>query len=1228
MAAEIVTWENLERTLNSPEVALLLPLKEELDNLLNIVRRARGPVAALQGREHTHLIRVNNATSHDHSANLSDKVRHDLLKDLSTLAYRADDLLDQILAFYRRTRLCRGRREGNERENQSRLVRQVCHAMARSTQEVRVFLSPSNQFIFSKKMAGHVEQIGQEIETLVRRLLDEPGSTNQPDQRDFQHIGSVEPDQYTVTGRGNDKNKIVKMLLQPLEYSKTNVSVICMTGLAGVGKSALAKYVYDDQKIKSHFDLRIWVQVSDITDEKEIIRGIVKSCTSQKSNYRNSEVHKIDMNPFRDLLGCRSTTIATSSLNNDTRDNETDIYERQLKRELREKLYLLILDDVCLKEWQCLRDLLAGGATGSSILMTTRSAGVADLVKREFVEAMAYPLEGLTENHSWILFKRRALAKDTFWDEQLRQSGFEIVDICKYVPFAIKLAASFLRGKTREEWLSFLEGLRLSRDQGQDIMKHVLHLSYSDLPPRLRACFEYCSLFPDDFTFNKHDLISLWLAQGYVDPDVHRDVEPDVDSGVDPQGPMSLQHAGEMYFMELSRRCFFEDVTTDDLGNILTCKMHHIVRKLASNFTTGVANTNVTDSGMIRITDPAAKHASVNCRSDSSLKLSPLTNNGPRLRTLIFVKEPDCDIKMDNLISNQLISTYRRLRVLDIHDIGVKELPDSICDQIHLRYLDVSKTESLDALPKSFTRLRNLQTLKLNSCPKLKLLAIDFGLLINLKRFEVDECESLTCMPLGMEKLQQLETLNRFVVGKEFSKETTPVGLKALSELKMLRGRLAIQFTGDWMTNIPEATQALCTKKNLVEVKISWAQRSSNAQVPLEEERKAQQTTLEKNLKPNKELKILSIEGYKGNGFPSWANIELTSSLPNLVIISIEGCGKCKYLPRFGELAHLKKLILRHMANVQFIEDIASLQSPILGNQEPVQECPFFPSLQELTLHNFYSLEGWQQEVALTEQTKTRSFPCLSKLRIWNCPKLISFPSFIGVADLDLRNVNHLLLTNCTKTEPTPKNKVHTRSLQIKGCVDLTDFWKVRRRFEGLPSLINFVIEGCDALISLAYDIGQITSLERLEISNCKVLDLSKVADTQSRVPCCLWSPWRNLKSLRHLRLRELPKMETLPDGLQHVKTLKTMWISACKSLESLPEWISSLTALQHLRIESCRALKRLPEGLKNVKSLMKVEIIECPELIERCREHTGDDWPKIKHARVLLHKSRRYGYV
>ncbi|XP_074276952.1 putative disease resistance protein RGA1 [Silene latifolia] len=1216
MAAEWVVWENLKRTLNEHEITLLLSFKEAFDRLRELVTTVN-----LEGLRSL-------VSSHDQGASddLSGSQMGERLKRLSTLLHEADDLLDQILTFVQRPRLCGGQRGGNGRENWNHLVQRVAHAMAITTQEVSLFVSSSNQLVFPKIMARRVKKVSDKIQDRVRQFANELDNTNQAGERRFQPIEWTGLAEESIIGRENDKKKIIDKLLQPPKDSMSQVPIIYMSGLPGVGKSALAKEIYEDVKVKSHFDLRMWIPVSNITDDTEIIREIVEACTKRKSNYSDnfqsphyysSRVDQNDMKSLRDLLGCQGSNVSAISPTSNTGQNEIDIYERRLRKEIKGKHYLLILDDLRLQIWQRLRHLLAEGGKGCQILVTARLpiTEVADLVNDETLEVQAYPLEGLEKKHSWTLFKTLALDQGEPYSAEMKKTGLEIADICKHLPLTIKIAARFLHGRNRNgsisaEWSAFRDGLGLIRDQQVDVMEHVLYLTCSDLPTRLRVCFGYCSLFPNHFTFNKHDLIDLWIAQGFVNP----------------QDGQNLEEIGEKYFLELVRRCLFEEVTYDELGNILCCKMHHIVCSIASNLTVGVTKIPMTDSRMIEVPDPTPKHVSVNCRGYSTLKFSSRSLKGPSMRTLIFIKEPDCEIKVDKLVCNQLISSYRRLRVLDLQDLGIKELPDSIGDQIHLRYLDLSKNEGLVTIPKSFTRLYNLQTLKLNSCSMLKLFATDFGVLNNLKRFEIDDCDSLTCMPLGLEKLTQLETLNRFVVGKRSYTSTTYVGLKALSGLIMLRGRLAIEFTGEWLTNILEAKplelagEWMRNTSKLNEVKIRWARRTSDIEVPSEQEISAQEMILER-LQPNSNLKILCIEGYRGRYFPSWANVDtIYSSLPNLVIISIEGCGECKFLPPFGELQHLRKLTLRHMTNVLYFE------SPAGGREEVVEDRPLFTSLQELTLHNFFNLKAWQREVAAIHQAEPRPFPSLSTLRIWNCPNLSSLPSFPKVTDLKLRNVNQLLLDDCARKASSLTNTIQTRSLQIKACPNLKGFEVVRNGLGGLPSLKHLVIERCDALSSLASDLKNLASLERLKISSCKELDLSK--DTGRFCRLFPFSPWKKLKCLRELTLIEIPKMETLPEGLKHVTTLKLLWISACQSLGSLPEWISSLIVLQHLRIESCRALKRLPKELKDVQSLIKVEITECPELMERCREHTGEDWSYIKHARVLLHKSWRYGYV
>ncbi|KOM57947.1 hypothetical protein LR48_Vigan11g098000 [Vigna angularis] len=86
-------------------------------------------------------------------------------------------------------------------------------------------------------------------------------------------------DGYAMYGRKKDKEAIMKMVLEDSTNGET-VSVIPIVGMGGVGKTTLARSVFNDCKLQQHiFDLKAWVCVSDIFDIVRATRTMMEEIT-------------------------------------------------------------------------------------------------------------------------------------------------------------------------------------------------------------------------------------------------------------------------------------------------------------------------------------------------------------------------------------------------------------------------------------------------------------------------------------------------------------------------------------------------------------------------------------------------------------------------------------------------------------------------------------------------------------------------------------------------------------------------------------------------------------------------------------------------------------------------------------------------------------------------------------------------------------------------------------
>ena len=267
-------------------------------------------------------------------------------------------------------------------------------------------------------------------------------------RRDITH-SFVHPQ--NVIGRDNDKEVIINLLMYP--DARRNVNVIPIVGIGGLGKTTLAKLVYNDKRVVSHFELRMWVCVFKDFNVIRLIKEILKSA-----------IGTIEENLRVDRL------------------------QISLRECLKNKTLPLVLDDVWNEDWNKwieLEDLLIGGCNESKILVTTRNGLVATVMRT----SPTYNLDGRSLEDCLSLF-----VKLTFKEGEGKQYpnlieiGKEIVRKCKGVPLIVRTLVGLLYSKDDErEWKFVRDNEIWHLNQMDNEILPALHLSYNQLSFHLNA---------------------------------------------------------------------------------------------------------------------------------------------------------------------------------------------------------------------------------------------------------------------------------------------------------------------------------------------------------------------------------------------------------------------------------------------------------------------------------------------------------------------------------------------------------------------------------------------------------------------------------------------------------------------------------------------------------------------------------------------------------------------
>ncbi|CAI9100977.1 OLC1v1038177C1 [Oldenlandia corymbosa var. corymbosa] len=485
-----------------------------------------------------------------------------------------------------------------------------------------------------------------------RKIIQEQNITET--KSNMQSLGKLPEVNEIVVGLDDETQNIIDRLTRGTK----KLDIVSIVGMAGLGKTTLAKRVYLHISIIYHFQIRSWGTVSQVYNKKNLLLEILRG-VDVESTGKHSEM------------------------------NEDDL-ARRLYQCLKRKRYLIILDDIWDAEaWGNLRFSFPDDGYGSRILLTSRDENVASQIEPH--SQPPHSLRFLTSDESVELFRKKMPFIEDSPSEVLER-GKTIVQRYKGLPLMIIVIAGILSNIEPSTWGEVEETLNKGIDQVND----TIELSYNHLPDHLKPCFLYFGAYEEDQQIPVREMLWLWIAEGFV-----------MNTGRD-----CIEDVAESYMMELIQRSLVMVGGKEPGGKMEFCILHDVLREFClrkSNKEDFLLRLQGVELGSS--IDPSMLHRSLvyTNRVEDFVEVRLFC---PRLRTLFLVadyKEMFAFVEPWYGILYKFCES-KFLGVLDLRGIYEFEFfPCVILLLVELRYLAMYTRRDTE-IPSSIERLWKLET--------------------------------------------------------------------------------------------------------------------------------------------------------------------------------------------------------------------------------------------------------------------------------------------------------------------------------------------------------------------------------------------------------------------------------------------------------------------------------------------------------------------------------------
>ncbi|KAL8041998.1 hypothetical protein ABFX02_09G021600 [Erythranthe guttata] len=466
-------------------------------------------------------------------------------------------------------------------------------------------------------------------------------------------------------------------------------------GMAGIGKTALAREVCYDPDVLTSFECYSFVSIGPQYQLKQTVKLILR-----RMSFYGRKVDEIFL----------------------VNDDEALLVEILFQSLLRSK-YLIVLDNVWNPQvWYRLRLGFPDNKNGSRIILTSR---LLDFDRGDRVKFMEMPL--LNDDESWNLLRKLVFNAQERCSPQLEKVGKKIAKNCEGLPLAIIEVGKLLGNidRTVESWTLVAENedpLTITTNDNTPL-SDALSLSYRMLPQYLKVCFLYMGVFPKSYEIHLSKLVKLWVSEGFLQPEENQSLEKTAEECLNRLVSQSVVLNNKLSFIgtRKTKTCrlhfTFRNLCVNEANSE---KFFYVIRKYTGSFPEDLNSQN----RLCFHNNVVLGFRMVHTWMDSIPNARSLLCFGPKQRYPVV-----------------LYTGFRLLKVLDAVAIRFYEFPDQILDLVHLRYLAITYDAKL---PCSIASLWNLEVLIVSQHHNIKW--SNFPVYLPIEIWKLHKLKHLACM--------------------------------------------------------------------------------------------------------------------------------------------------------------------------------------------------------------------------------------------------------------------------------------------------------------------------------------------------------------------------------------------------------------------------------------------------------------------------------------------------